>query len=111
MISWDFPNKDGSGEFRCKVVPHPPPEDYAYETCTYTTGWCRSGWDTAISGKTKASPEIGGHHGMLIAAIACDLIIQGMPPEEVKREFGKIPAFRKRMESLERDFSLEGYFL
>ena len=97
MISYEFQRGE---QPRCKVVPHPPPEGYYYETSSYTTGWCYSAWEKLISGEIELGPEAGGHHGMLLAAIACDLMIQGMPAEEIMREFGKIPVFRERMESV-----------
>ena len=107
VVSWDLRNEDGSGEFRCKVVPCQASESPPQETLTYKEGWRTADWGRMTSGEAKPLPEAGGYNGMLLAALACDLMIQGMPPAEIRREFDKIPAFRKWMKYLEEDSNPE----
>lgn len=110
VITYNLPHGNDREGSQCRLMPHPLPDDHDHDTYPKNFGWSWYKWKAVVSGKSEPSAEAGGYHGMVLAALACDLMIQGVSPEEIKREFAKIPAFRQRM-TVKEDFweELFGY--
>ena len=89
-IAWTPGWQDGPNAGRVRVGPHQPPWG-----SSWVTNWPGGGNYALSVGHSSSWPKAPEEERALLVATALDLLMQGVDPQELQREFWQIEQWRK----------------